>query len=190
MFKNNLPNPLCTFRRGPSHSSSLQWLIGLQKLCSLLWIPRKTVWSSLLLRPLRLLAFTGHFSPALIPYLWFFLLCAVHLHSDIISEHTQLLSRRQLCPFPLEVSHLSHRAAVRIKQLAFLVSSLTLKKKNRISTYTVNVEQTNKADLCSNSVKYQWDKLLLRCCFTSTKCVGSSSITRRFRILCFRVWSV
>lgn len=145
-MKINLSNPLCPFRRGPFHSSSFQWLIGLQKLHSLLWIPRKISWSSLLYKPLGLLAFTGHFSSALallIPCLWSFLFCAVHLHSEIISEHTQLLSRRELCHFLPEVSHLSHRAAIRIKQLAFLVSSLTLKKKNKIGAYTMNVEQTN-----------------------------------------------
>lgn len=66
---------------------------------------------------------------------------------------------RELHPFPPEVSHLSHRAAIRIKQLAFLVSSLTLKKK-KVSIYTTHFEQTNEADLSYDSnvseINFHW----------------------------------
>lgn len=83
--------------------------------------------------------------------------CAFTLRNYFWAHPVTLKKRTiQLHPFPPEVSHLSHREAIGTKQLAFLMSSLILEKKNKIGTYTTNVETIVKAHLCSISVRCHW----------------------------------
>lgn len=135
-------------------------LFGLQKLYSLSWIPRKIILFTLSLTLLRLLFFPcysqdtpgvgrmsvchhgiSRASADCLCSVW----CATAFRNYFFWEHS----------FSPRSVPLKQRGSSQDKLASFLVSNLNLK----ISTYAINVDQTNKAGQCSYSMGCQWDEI-------------------------------